>query len=158
MGKNITKFGRGPKFALLSILYTGLILALSRLYVPHLKFVIFSQNVNIILGIILIVIGSMIFISSIVAVSRFLKEERLYTKGVYSFMRHPMYGAWLVYIVPGIILISGAVPGITVPIFMYLLFRILIRKEEKSLEERFGDEYLEYKKRVGLLFPKKRIY
>ena len=65
-----------------------------------------------------------------------------------------MYGSWILYTVPGMVIISGYLPGLTVPLFMYIIFKILIRKEERYLEERFGEDYRKYKERVGLLFPK----
>ncbi len=36
---------------------------------------------------------------------------------------------------------------------MYLLLRILVKKEEIYLKETFGDEYLAYKKRVLPVLP-----
>ena len=44
--------------------------------------------------------------------------------------------------------------GLTVPIFMYLVFKIFIVEEDKYLEDKFGEEFLKYKKRVGEIFPK----
>jgi len=37
---------------------------------------------------------------------------------------------------------------------MYITFRMLIKKEENYLEQEFGQQYLEYKKRVNAVFPK----
>jgi protein-S-isoprenylcysteine O-methyltransferase Ste14 len=39
------------------------------------------------------------------------------------------------------------------PLLAYGLFRLLVGKEEKYLEERFGQAYLEYKARVPELVP-----
>jgi len=40
-----------------------------------------------------------------------------------------------------------------IPIFMYIIFKILIIEEEQYIEK-IGEEYLEYKKRVNAVFPK----
>ncbi len=37
---------------------------------------------------------------------------------------------------------------------MYFIFKILIKNEEDYLENKFGKKYLQYKKRVGTIFPK----
>jgi len=37
---------------------------------------------------------------------------------------------------------------------MYIVFRMLIKKEEDYLEQEFGQQYLEYKKKVKAVFPK----
>jgi protein-S-isoprenylcysteine O-methyltransferase Ste14 len=39
-------------------------------------------------------------------------------------------------------------PLLSVPLVVIIIDRIVIRKEERYLEERFGDEYRQYKKRV----------
>jgi len=44
--------------------------------------------------------------------------------------------------------------GLTIPVFMYVVFKILIVEEDKYLEDRFGEEFFKYKKRVGEIFPK----
>jgi protein-S-isoprenylcysteine O-methyltransferase Ste14 len=37
---------------------------------------------------------------------------------------------------------------------MYLAFRLMIREEESCLERRFGQRYLDYRRRVGGVLPK----
>jgi protein-S-isoprenylcysteine O-methyltransferase Ste14 len=53
-----------------------------------------------------------------------------------------------------LVLILGSVLGLSVPVFMYTLFRTLITKEDASLERRFGREYLEYRRSVNAVFPR----
>ena len=43
-------------------------------------------------------------------------------------------------------------PFIVVPVFIIIIERAFIVKEEAFLEERFGNEYLEYKKKVKRWF------
>ncbi len=83
-----------------------------------------------------------------------LRDDWLMTKGAYAICRNPYY-AYLIIIFPllfalllrsWLILISG-------PFIQYIVTRLLIREEEKKLEENFGQEYLEYKRRVNALFP-----
>jgi protein-S-isoprenylcysteine O-methyltransferase Ste14 len=78
----------------------------------------------------------------------------LATKGVYAYFRHPIYGSWIVFIIPGIVLIVNSLIGLTIPVFMYIVFKTTIGEEDKYLEEKFGEEYDEYKRKVGSLFPK----
>ena len=60
----------------------------------------------------------------------------------------------LLCIVPGIVILRGSILGITIPIFMYIIFRKLIPIEEEYLIDTFGNEYIEYKSRVWAVFPK----
>ncbi len=147
-------FGIGPKFVLISLLYTAIIFAVYKKFFPGLKFVIINKTISLITGSTLILIGLTIFFISVFMVAKLSKNDRLYTKSVYSIMRHPMYGSWILYTVPGIIIISGSLPGLSVPVIMYIAFRLLIKDEEKKLLMQYGKEYEQYKKRVGLLFPK----
>lgn len=81
------------------------------------------------------------------------EDHQLVTTGVYRWVRHPMYSALGIFIVGSSFLSANMV--IIVPHFLTLL-SILSRidKEEKMMEERFGEEYLEYEERTGRLVPK----
>ena len=43
--------------------------------------------------------------------------------------------------------------GLTVPFAMYLITHILVKKEEIYLEQRFGSEYLSYRKKTPAILP-----
>lgn len=154
MKNKMTRWGIGPKFAFLSIVYSIVILFLHFIYFHNLIFVIVSKNINIIIGIIFITLGIPVFLLSAFSIDKYFEEGKLCTEGVYAFIRHPIYGAWIVFIVPGITLILSSILGITIPLFMYFVFNKLIVNEENYLEKLFGQEYLEYKKNVGAIFPK----
>ncbi|MFH1588962.1 MAG: isoprenylcysteine carboxylmethyltransferase family protein [archaeon] len=154
MQNKITRWGVGPKFVLISVIYGMTILILNFTYFSSLRFLLIDKWVNIIIGTILILIGVPVFLLPAITIDKYFYKNKLCTTGVYSFIRHPIYGAWISFIVPGIVIIIGSYIGITVPIFMYIVFKILIPKEEKYLEKKFGDEYIEYKKKVGEIFPK----
>ena len=73
--------------------------------------------------------------------------------GVFRIVRHPIYtGALLFYlaaILSTLSLVSAAFW------LLILAFYISIsRYEERILTEAFGNDYLEYKKKTGMLFPK----
>jgi protein-S-isoprenylcysteine O-methyltransferase Ste14 len=107
-----------------------------------------------VLGILLLIIGVPIYLISGLTIHKYFHDGQLATKGIYAYFRHPIYGSWIVFIVPGIVLLINSLIGLTVPVFMYGIFKILIREEDQYLEEKFGEEYLEYRKRVGEVFPK----
>lgn len=82
-----------------------------------------------------------------------LKDHKLYTKGIYKFIRHPQYisqvlsdlGAGIAimsYLVVPVVLL------IEIPLFMMRAF-----VEEKLMEKHFKNEYVEYKKRSGFVIP-----
>ncbi len=76
------------------------------------------------------------------------KATRLVVSGMYRFSRNPMYlGATLILLAIGIFLDDG-LALLPVSLFAVYLNYFQIIPEERALEELFGDEYRDYKKRV----------
>ena len=70
------------------------------------------------------------------------------TGGPYRFTRNPIYvGFTLMYV--GIFALANALlPILLLPAVQQLMRRGVIEREERYLERKFGDEYLQYKERV----------
>lgn len=68
--------------------------------------------------------------------------------GPFRFTRNPMYvGFTLIY--TGISAAANALPPLLLlPVVLHLVDRGVIRREERYLEEKFGETYLRYKRRV----------
>ena len=80
------------------------------------------------------------------------REPGVVVAGVYRLARHPMYfGAWLFFFGVGITTLS--VTTLAVAVLTFIFYICVARHEEKNLEARFGDEYLQYKERVPLFVP-----
>jgi protein-S-isoprenylcysteine O-methyltransferase Ste14 len=154
--RKMTVWGVGPKFAVLSLAYCLGILGLHLAWFHDHAFVIVARSVNLIVGAVLIAIGFTIYLLSALTIDRYFKQEKLCTKGTYSLMRHPLYGSLILFIVPGVVVIFGSLLGITIPVFMYCVFTILVKEEERFLEQKFGQEYLRYRDNVGILYPRLR--
>lgn len=82
------------------------------------------------------------------------RTKHLVTTGPYRYTRNPMvFGALCCYIAWGIYLNSLAVIAIVIcvtPLFMWYLQKT----EEKRLLRDFGEDFIEYRKQVPILFPK----
>ena len=81
---------------------------------------------------------------------------KLITTGVYSKLRHPIYSADIV-LAWGVALTYPTIAMLFAVVWTTVVMLTWIYLEEKALIELFGDEYLEYRKRVPMLFPLKRI-
>lgn len=149
----MTVLGVGLKFAIISIFFAVIIFAVHFLWMSHITIPI-PRIVTQVLGILLVIIGVPIYLVSGLSIHKYFHNGQLATKGIYGYFRHPIYGSWIVFIVPGIVLLINSLIGLTVPVFMYGVFKIFIREEDKYLEEKFGEEFFEYRKRVGEVFPK----
>jgi protein-S-isoprenylcysteine O-methyltransferase Ste14 len=151
--KQMTRWGIGPRFTIVSLTYAIIIFVLE--YISFLDVPIpVPRILSLVSGIILIVIGLPVFLIPAFTIDKHFKKGQLATKGVYGYLRHPIYASWIIFIVPGIVLIKNSFLDLTIPVFMYLIFSVMILEEEKYLEKKFGKEYIEYKKKVNAVFPK----
>jgi protein-S-isoprenylcysteine O-methyltransferase Ste14 len=78
--------------------------------------------------------------------------NRLLCRGPYAFSRHPMYTAWtMVY--SGLLLVLNSLWLVfLLPVLLFYTHRFAVLPEERSLEEKFGEEYLQYAARVRRYF------
>jgi protein-S-isoprenylcysteine O-methyltransferase Ste14 len=84
------------------------------------------------------------------------EEGRIINSSIYGVLRHPIYAGVLRLFI-GLALINGNANSIAFAILIPLGFIGWTRLvEEKDLIERFGGDYLDYRKRVPAFFPKPR--
>jgi protein-S-isoprenylcysteine O-methyltransferase Ste14 len=81
------------------------------------------------------------------------EKPEVISTGVFGIVRHPIYtGAILFYLGATVITMSIASAAF---VLIIIGFYIAIGKyEERILAEEFENDYLEYKKKTGMLFPK----
>ena len=73
--------------------------------------------------------------------------------GVFRIVRHPIYtGAILFYLAA--ILSTLSIASAVFWLLVIGLYIYICKYEERILAEAFGNDYLEYKKKTGMLFPK----
>ena len=85
---------------------------------------------------------------------RMMKEQTLITNGPYRRIRHPIYTAFLLILGATLLISANWLIGLSW-IFMTLLeISSRIHFEESLMIEYFGDQYREYMRRTGRLFPK----
>ena len=131
--KRMSRWGIGPVFAALSIIYGLMALLVIRYFHPLFQISLIPYSYLAILGVILILIGVPFWIIAVRTVMRAYNAGELITGGVYRCCRHPVYSSWVVFILPGIALLVGSWIGLTTPIFMYFILRVLVKKEEVYL-------------------------
>jgi protein-S-isoprenylcysteine O-methyltransferase Ste14 len=74
----------------------------------------------------------------------FEESSTLITDGLYRYTRNPMY-LGMVLVLSGLDLMLGSLsPFLVVPLFIILIDRIFIRKEEQALRAQFGEQYASY--------------
>ncbi len=80
------------------------------------------------------------------------RTKHLMTDGPYRLCRNPMLVGIYIYDLGVLVWLWSVWPLFIVFIEVFLL-TLQVRSEEKRLEKDFGQEYLDYKKRVGRYFP-----
>ena len=80
------------------------------------------------------------------------ETEGLATKGVYARVRNPMYlGTVLFYV--GLAVGTFSIASLVVCCIIFPYYNMLANYEETKLQEKFGDDFLTYKKQVRKWLP-----
>ena len=117
--------------------------------IPQSRFNI-SNIFSIPIGITLFILGWIIIIFAffkIGVIPSLRKKSNLITSGIYSIIRHPIYSGTLISVLGWNILFKSIISMIYFPL-LCLLYIVATIREEKGLMEDYGDEYLNYKKKV----------
>ena len=96
----------------------------------------------IVVGLLIVILPAASFGKAGTPIKPFEESTHLVTSGMYRVTRNPMY-------LLGVAVLFGTVtPFLPVPVFVWIIRTKFVKFEEVLLEETFGDEYVEYKKRV----------
>jgi len=84
------------------------------------------------------------------------KEPIVINTDVFAIIRHPMYfGSILLYLC--FVILSFSLVATVIFIMVIIFYYYICRYEEKLLIEKFGNQYLEYMKKVPMLVPFMKI-
>ncbi len=107
-----------------------------------------------VLGIGIFAVGLFIHLKAANSMSKAFKDNRLLTDGAFKYCRNPMYATLFFMIIPGLSLIFNLWLIIVVTPILLIIFFLRIHEEDEYLEKQFGDDYINYRKKVALLIPK----
>ncbi len=153
MTDHMSRFGVGPRFFLISILYAGFTIALHRYHPDTFSIHFIPYNILNVLGAFLLTIGIPFYIVAVVTGMKAYNQSILCTKGIYGLCRHPIYASWVVFLIPGIMFLMNSLIGLTTVPVMYISLRILVQKEDAYLERKFEDQFRKYKKSIPAVLP-----
>jgi len=80
-------------------------------------------------------------------------QDGLVTHGLYAFLRHPQYVGLILGVVAFNIQWPTFLTLLMAPVLIIMYIR-LAKREEKELEERFGEVFLDYQRRVPGFLPR----
>ncbi len=157
-GQKLPLFGVGPYIVygmamvnLVGIILFGYVFKIGILDSPWILIFRIVGGLLIVLGIVVWFIGALKS-----DMDESITENKLQTKGIYAWVRNPMYSGWWIAL-SGIILMWHNVWMLIFPVIDWVIMTVaLINTEEKWLLDLYGNEYAEYKKRVNRCIPWKR--
>ena len=104
--------------------------------------------VILILGTIVTVLGFKMFTTDKQSPSVHEPTVAVYQSGIYAYSRNPIYLGVLLWMMAGALFFDKVWIMIMVLPLILWMNKVVIEKEEAYLEEKFGDSYLDYKKKV----------
>jgi protein-S-isoprenylcysteine O-methyltransferase Ste14 len=121
----------------------------------------FGGGIIQIIGFILFYIGSVMYNLTLITAGKYLrpsnagtlKDHRLVDRGPFAVIRHPLYVSYcIISLGLGLVLLRFLffIPAAFIIIGLYPT----ANAEEEVLMDQLGDEYMEYRKKTGMLFPK----
>jgi len=158
MGNNkMTQWGVGSKMVRGTFLTAVVIFTLQFAVFPDFRMPLsFGQGVF--LGCAWFCLGIFIWIDGAMKIKQNFFRGNLVTSGVYRYIQHPIYSAFIFFYLPGIAIMTRSYLAIVLPCVFYFLYQRHIGVEEEWLHKTFGARYDEYKKRTGRLVPNMRLF
>lgn len=108
-------------------------------------------------GATLAVVGSRLFERRGTTIKPFEESSVLVVEGPFSYSRNPMYLGMVAILLGTGFLLGTLVPLFVIPAFVVLIRTRFIHAEERALERTFGQEYLDYRRRVARWLGRRRL-
>lgn len=113
-----------------------------------------AMLVSMLIGYSIVLVGIALVTAGWREVYRARKENRLADQGPYAVVRHPQYtGFFLAVFGEGVVHWPTLFSLTAFPIIV-AAYAMLARKEERQMVDRFGEKYLEYRRRVPMFWPR----
>jgi protein-S-isoprenylcysteine O-methyltransferase Ste14 len=153
MENRLSRWGIGPQIAMVALTYAAVAGAATSRWPGFCRIRLVPFVVPAVIAVILLMAGVPMLVLAARSVMRAYNRDQLVTSGLSALVRHPIYSAWIVFILPGLALLSRSWPVLLTPVVAYAVFKLSIRREDEYLQQRFGDAYREYRARVNELIP-----
>jgi len=153
MKTKMTFGGIGPKLALITLPYIILAIVVIQRDPQFLKLNFIDYKWINIVGFAWIFIGLLFYIATIFTFLRGFKKGELITNGTFALCRNPIYASFIVFVLPGLVLIFKSGMILSIMTVLYINFKISIHGENIVLKRNFGEEFEKYSRKVNELIP-----
>ena len=143
-------FGSGLQIAILSTVI-GLVSLFVEFNYNH--FSDFQIPFHKVLAIVFFLLWLALFVYSFISLPNKQKGNDLITDGVYKYVRHPMYAAFLLFFYMALVFYFQSYMVLIAQIISIFVSGKIVDKEEEFMKELFGDEYIEYSNHTKRFIP-----
>lgn len=153
--KHLPFFGVGPFIASFQVAITIIGVILSHFGYIYLLRVDFLNIPFKIIGAFFIAFGVYLFYGAHYKAKLFnnVAENNLVTTGVYSIVRNPIYSGFFIGCA-GLVLMANNLFLLIIPFICWIFMTVVLKyTEEKWLKNLYGDEYINYCKKVNRCIP-----
>jgi protein-S-isoprenylcysteine O-methyltransferase Ste14 len=104
-------------------------------------------------GYILMLPGIALWLTAVVQLVTEFPKGKLITTGAYGVCRNPIYSSFILFVLPGISILTFTWVYFLAAVFLLVSVLVFIGQEEHELTRVFGEEYANYKSRVDRVVP-----
>ena len=119
----LSRWGVGPSIVLAALSYAAIGAIMTYLWPDTYLIRAIPYPVFLVTGASLLVIGVPMLVLAAVALTRNYDRDQLATRGIYGVVRNPIYSAWIVFLIPGLVLLTRSLPLLLTPLVAYLVFK-----------------------------------
>ncbi|CAK7204626.1 farnesyl cysteine-carboxyl methyltransferase [Sporothrix eucalyptigena] len=121
-----------------------------------------SRTAVMLVGLFIVALGQLVRTAAMVQAGRSFNHtiqrkratsHALVTDGIYAYLRHPSYFGFFWWALGTQLVLGNAVCLVGYTVVLWRFFSMRIRHEETLLVRFFGDDYVQYQKRVGTKIP-----
>ncbi len=109
-----------------------------------------------VMGGILAIIGLGLLFWSLWTLRNWWAKDELCTMGPFKWFRHPVYAAWITFLLPALALYLNSWIILFSVVLIHPIWHRLVVQEEKMMSEKFQDEYRVYAAQTGRFIPRIR--
>lgn len=149
----LNSMGIGPKIGSVALPWLAVSIFLTLKFKGAFVFAENGSKVLFYLGLVLVIIGAILYFLTAPALLKGLKETKLVTTGTFYLCCNPLYSSIILFIFPGISLMMNSWLVLTTSVVGYALFKILIKSEYEEMERFFGDAFNKYRAETPEFFP-----
>lgn len=154
--KHLPVYGIGPVLCVPLAVVMGILFTMSiKEKIPSTDFGEIVNSILSIVGYIIILLGIIICLGADKGdkLKSNIKENHLKTDGSFRFVRNPRYSTFL-FVEFGLALVCHNLYLLIIPVLFWIEMTIVLKStEEKWLTELYGQEYIEYCKKVNRCIP-----